>query len=89
MSRHGHQQGHEFGYGDRYDRLTNYSSSRNDSLAYRSDGLYDEHYGRGTSSRDRNYDNRNRGVSIKIRTTQQMHQEIFPAEEADEFAEFA
>eukprot|EP00112_Aurelia_sp_Birch-Aquarium-sp1_P007407 Seg1807.2 transcript_id=Seg1807.2/GoldUCD/mRNA.D3Y31 product="hypothetical protein" protein_id=Seg1807.2/GoldUCD/D3Y31 len=64
MSRHGNQQGHEFGYGDRYDRLTNYSSSRNDGPAYRSDGLYDEHYGRGgSSSRDRNYDNRNRGGS--------------------------
>ena len=70
MSRHGHQQGHEFGYGDRYDRLTNYSSSRNDGSTYRSDGIYDEHYGRGSNTqRDRDYDNRNRGVSIKVNKT--------------------
>ena len=67
MSRYGGQQSHDFGYGDRYDRLTNYGNTRSQSSSGHrpvSDNMYDEHYGRGGPTQDRGNERRRNGVSI-------------------------
>lgn len=66
MSRYGGQQSHDFGYGDRYDRLTNYGNTRSQSSAAPrppSDNMYDDHYGRG-GQQDRMNERRRSGVCI-------------------------
>jgi len=67
MSRYGSR---DFGYEDRYDRLTNYGNTRSQSSpAYRqppSDSMYDDHYGRGISPQDRGIDRRRSGVRMPV-----------------------
>lgn len=61
MSRYNQQYGNERGYGDRYDRLTNYNNPREQSSSYSSDMYYDDHYesrGRNNSTEQRSYDQR-------------------------------
>ena len=71
MSRYNQQYGNERGYGDRYDRLTNYNNPREQSSSYSSDMYYDDHYesrGRNNSTEQRSYDQRRgsgaAGVSV-------------------------
>lgn len=74
MSRYGSR---DFGYEDRYDRLTNYGNTRSQSSpAYRqppSDSMYDDHYGRGISPQDRGIDRRRSGGHRNM--PREMHQQ--------------